>query len=589
MGQCKIKILGIAPYEGMRAAMMNLAQSRDDIELDVFVGDMAQGVEIVRQTDLSNYDAIISRGGTAQAIQKVATVPVIEVPISVYDILRAIKLAEDTTQKYAVVGFPGIADNARILYDLLGYTIEICTIRDIEELEPVLMNLKQQGCYMIICDMISSTIASRQGINSILISSGDESIQSSLDQAVKISRNFISSKSEAQHYLRLLNAQTLKLMDYASDGRLCLSTLDENLQRSLQTVIDGMRRDSHRAEQIKIKKSGQKLYRITRKFLLQEDEPHEVFFIDTLPAPDFPDGFLLYQNAEEVCSQTYISCSGGSASASFQRNQLERYSLFNYPVLIIGEPGTRKEEAASSLYAGSPFTSWPLITIDCHCMTDKYLASLTQKEASPLYEANYTLLFKNIQALAFPQHHQLFELIEELAKSQAHRFIFSYTARDTKDISGAIYEFLTDRLNCLQLTLTPLRERKEDIPYLASLYINHLNLEVARQVAGFEPGAIQLLEDFPWSANLSQLYRVLRELVLISSSPYITTGDIKKLLEKEERFSPFTHGTRLDTSLPLAELNRQIALLVMEEENGNQSNTAKRLGISRSTLWRMLK
>lgn len=112
---------------------------------------------------------------------------------------------------------------------------------------------------------------------------------------------------------------------------------------------------------------------------------------------------------------------------------------------------------------------------------------------------------------------------------------------------------------------------------------------MARQVAGFEPGAIQLLEDFPWSANLSQLYRVLRELVLISSSPYITTGDIKKLLEKEERFSPFTHGTRLDTSLPLAELNRQIALLVMEEENGNQSNTAKRLGISRSTLWRMLK
>ena len=97
----KIRILGIAPYEAMKTAMMRLAQNRTELELDVYVGDLHYGVEIVRHHMDEYYDAIISRGGTAELIEQIADVPVVEISLSVYDILRAMKLAENYKERYS--------------------------------------------------------------------------------------------------------------------------------------------------------------------------------------------------------------------------------------------------------------------------------------------------------------------------------------------------------------------------------------------------------------------------------------------------------------------------------------------------------
>ena len=104
----KIRILGIAPYEGMKTIMQNIAKTREDLELDVYVGDLNTGVEIARRNFHSDYDVIISRGGTAQLIGQATSIPVIEVTLSVYDILRAIKLAENYEDRSAIVGSPSI-------------------------------------------------------------------------------------------------------------------------------------------------------------------------------------------------------------------------------------------------------------------------------------------------------------------------------------------------------------------------------------------------------------------------------------------------------------------------------------------------
>ena len=61
----KIRILGIAPYEGMKSIMLKLAKDRDDIDLSVFVGDLHKGAEIARKNFHEDFDIIISRGGTA--------------------------------------------------------------------------------------------------------------------------------------------------------------------------------------------------------------------------------------------------------------------------------------------------------------------------------------------------------------------------------------------------------------------------------------------------------------------------------------------------------------------------------------------
>ena len=110
-----VRILAIAPYEAMKEALQQTAEAFPSIELDAYTGDLEEGVEIVRHIGTENYDAILSRGGTAELIRPVTDLPVVEIPVSVYDVLRTIKLSENYTDRFAVVGFPAVTKNAHIL------------------------------------------------------------------------------------------------------------------------------------------------------------------------------------------------------------------------------------------------------------------------------------------------------------------------------------------------------------------------------------------------------------------------------------------------------------------------------------------
>ena len=85
----KVKVLGIAPYEGMVNMMRAAAEKRDDISLTAFVGDLDSGAAIAGRYSIDDFDVIVSRGGTAEMIRRKSDLPVVEIPISAYDILRA--------------------------------------------------------------------------------------------------------------------------------------------------------------------------------------------------------------------------------------------------------------------------------------------------------------------------------------------------------------------------------------------------------------------------------------------------------------------------------------------------------------------
>lgn len=96
-----LRILAIAPYEAMKTALLSAAEAFPDIQMDAYTADLQEGVEIMRQLSEENYDAVISRGGTADLIRPETHLPVIGIPVSVYDVLRTIKLSENYTEKSA--------------------------------------------------------------------------------------------------------------------------------------------------------------------------------------------------------------------------------------------------------------------------------------------------------------------------------------------------------------------------------------------------------------------------------------------------------------------------------------------------------
>ena len=93
--------------------MTEITKERNDIELTIDIGDLENGLNIAKSYDLDDFDVIISRGGTAKMLAANVSLPVVEVEISVYDILRTIKLAENYAQRFAIIGYPAITDCAK--------------------------------------------------------------------------------------------------------------------------------------------------------------------------------------------------------------------------------------------------------------------------------------------------------------------------------------------------------------------------------------------------------------------------------------------------------------------------------------------
>src|SRR5699024_10925994 len=143
---------------------------------------------------------------------------------------------------------------------------------------------------------------------------------------------------------------------------------------------------------------------------------------------------------------------------------------------------------------------------------------------------------------------------------------------------------------CVQLFLPTLQEQISDLPSIIALYINKLNTSLGKQIIGFKPEALELMKKFKCENNLEQLYRVLRELVILTEEPYISEDLLKKILSRHRLIKKTITST--NPSIPLNktvdEINCYIILDILEEEVQHNERTAKQLAISRSSLWRKI-
>ena len=227
MNNKKICALGIAPYEGLKTLMSNIALERNDIDIDIIVGDLSDGVILAKKFHKEkSYDVIISRGGTAKMIGQEINIPVIEIATSIYDVLTAIKLAENSCNEYSIIGFSSITDTAKLLCDLLRYKIDIITINNIQEAQSKLQDIKSKGHKLVLCDMVTNTLAKPFGLDSILITSGRESVNTAFEQAIKLCGSYANLKNETSLLYNILLEQTSDTVVYNSNKELIFSTND---------------------------------------------------------------------------------------------------------------------------------------------------------------------------------------------------------------------------------------------------------------------------------------------------------------------------------------------------------------------------
>lgn len=584
----KYKILGIAPYDNLRNAMYMAAEKYEEIEMTVYTGNLEDGAQLAVQHMDQEFDLILSRGGTAEMIRRAASVPVVEIPISIDDILRAALLLDNTAKPHVIVGYPNITKPAHILCEMMNYPMNIITIHHPDELDEVMGRLKKEGNHIILCDVITESIARKAGLEPILIVSGSEEIESAIEYSIHMCDAVEETKAKSRLFAEALKMQDMETIIMERAGSVLFSTYNKG---NIASVTNYLRKLMEGGEPIQAKAFhmiDNGLYSVAAQETDFLGEPCFIFCLEQNP---FPVGggkhgirFSSYTEVSVMYSSSFYSL---TASARLMEEKVRLINQNTIPVMILGERGTGKNEMAAKLYLESALRKYPYVTIDCQVINDRAWNYITGSYNSPFNDQNNTIFISNIQSLSKNRQNQILSLLADTKAYKRNRIIFSCSQTLDAGVEDPSKNFI-DYLACLTIYMPPLRELADDIPNASNLYLNTLNVELSRQIVGFTPEAIMLLTAYQWPDNFLQMKRVLTELAMLTSTSYIQYDTVYQAIEKEKRQYVPTTSAAFDYDRSLNEMTREIIKVVLSQCGGNQTLAARRLGIGRTTLWRYL-
>jgi len=270
-------------------------------------------------------------------------------------------------------------------------------------------------------------------------------------------------------------------------------------------------------------------------------------------------------------------------------------------VLITGEHGTGKEVVAQTLHACSSRASRPMITVNTGGLSEGIFESelfghikgaftdakvdrvgrFELADGSTIFLDEISNVPLNLQAklLRVLQTGE-FERVGSSKTRQADLRILSATNTDLKAevAAGRFREDLLFRLNTIEIHLPPLRDRRDDIPKLAMLFLRQHAGRYRRKVVGFDPSALQALLDYSWPGNVRELDHAVERAVLLAQDDMVHASDLGLHATRE--------GPPRLEEMSLEDVESFLIKKALDRYDGNVSEAADALGLSRSALYR---
>lgn len=588
----EIKILGIAPYEELNNSMNIVSKQFKEITSDIYTADLEEGQRLATELYRDDYDAIISRGGTADLIRQVVSVPVIDVSISIYDILGAIRLANSYTENIAIVGFSSITEKAHLLCDILGYDIKIITINDTIDARKILDTLTEEHYEMILCDAITNRLAITKSLNTILITSGFESIKHAYKEALTISKHLKKVKHEKKVLEKSIGNQKQHIIVINENFEIQFSNLDKPLENSVLKFLSSKRNFENENQYYQTVNNN--IYNIYSKRFSVDGLVYYSCIIKISTPPTINNRFgILCQNRAEVEEIFTTKLLFAKFIQESTKQELIKINNFYKSTIIFGETGTAKSSIVYQAYLNQEIHNNNLITINSKLINEKMWKYLLNPSNGLLMDIGNTILLQNVEQLSLHDAEQLITIVKNTKLLQRNNLYFTYNTNTVSD--ETIYNRLLAELGSASIYSPSIKERKNELNVITAQLLNKMNIECNKQIMGFDPKAMKEFLDFDWPGNLNQLQLSIKELVINSTTHYISEHQVIKLLRKEKLIQNFTNSTLGSFTLQntiehptLFDYSKEIVLSVLDQNDGNQTKTAKLLGISRTTLWRYL-
>jgi DNA-binding NtrC family response regulator len=286
------------------------------------------------------------------------------------------------------------------------------------------------------------------------------------------------------------------------------------------------------------------------------------------------------------------------------RELISRVGPSDANVLITGENGTGKGVVAQALHNVSTRASKPMVTVNVGGLSEgvfeselfghvkgAYTDAKTDRVGRFELADGGTLFLDEIANLPPSQQRKLLRVLEtgefeRVGSSKTRRVSVRILSATNADLKQEVNEnrFRQDllfRLNTIEIHIPPLRERREDIPILAAIFLRQHAHHYRKKLSGFESEALQSLLSFPWPGNIRELDHSVERAILMAQGDKVKAADLGLRLPSDETPSSLDE-------MNLEEVERFLIQKTLTRYNGNVSQAAKSLGLSRSALYRRL-
>ena len=278
-------------------------------------------------------------------------------------------------------------------------------------------------------------------------------------------------------------------------------------------------------------------------------------------------------------------------------------------VFIRGESGTGKELAAYAVHLNSRRLEKPFVVINCATLTETLLESelfgyekgaftgaLAQRKGKLEVADGGTVFLDEVAELSTQLQTKLLRVLQEreferVGGTRPIHIDVRFIAATNKDLEEAIKNasFRQDlyyRLNVVSITMPPLRERREDIPLLATYFASKFSKESKRRVMGISAEARSALLDYHWPGNVRELENAIERAVVLGSGEMILPDDLPEAVLESKSQSGLSNRSYYDT---VQQSKRQVILNAMQQANGNYNEAAKLLEIHPNNLHRLIR
>jgi DNA-binding NtrC family response regulator len=286
---------------------------------------------------------------------------------------------------------------------------------------------------------------------------------------------------------------------------------------------------------------------------------------------------------------------------------IERVGPTRATVLLTGESGVGKDLIARAIHFHSPRKDRPLVKINCTAIPENLMESelfgyekgaftgaQTSKPGKFEQADTGTVFLDEIGDVPAPIQVKLLRVLQEreferLGSNSTRHIDVRLVAATNQDLraaleQGTFREDLYYRLNVVPLDIPPLRERKQDIPFLANHFIKKLAVDTGSRVEAITDAGMEKLLAYHWPGNVRELENIIERSLVMASGPQLDAADIKLESAPRPRPQGGDGAPFLPPGLSLDQYEQEIIREALRRAEGNKSQAARLLGLTRNAL-----